>query len=308
VDERAYVDHTQRFAGDKQGHAEHRLDPLLAQDRVEHVGVIDVGEDHRLPVGRNATGEAQADRDANTPLDLFLDPDRGPRHQFVRALVEEKHGARVRVEDVADARKKHCEQFVELKVRERRIRDRLHMLDLPSRQSLRLEGSCMLDCDRCTVGGELQQLHIVLIEHSVHKRPDVENTEEAAADEQRHAKHRLDSLLTQNRVEHVRVIDILEHHRMPVRGDAPRKSTADRNPNPSLDLLLDPHCCARDELVRLLVQQQDSACVDPENLSGTNKERREQSVKLQMGERRIREGLKLLQTVGVLDVIPFRRT
>ncbi len=267
--------------------------------------MIDVFEDHRTPVRGDAARETPADRDSNPLLDLFLDPDRGARHQFVGTLVEEKHRARVRVEDVADARKKHREQLVERKVRECRVGDRLHVLDLPSCQTLRLEGSCMLDCDRCTVAGELQQLHIVLVEHPVHKRPNVENAEQAAADEQRHAEHRLDPLLAQNRVEHVRVIDVFEHHRMPVCGDAPRKSTAHRNPNPSLDLLLDPHCCARDELVRLLVQQQDSARVDSENLAGANKERREENVELQVRERRIRERLKLLQTVGVLDAIPL---
>ena len=181
VDERPDVDHAQRVAADKQRHAEHRLDPLLAQDRVEHVGVIDVGEDHRPPLGRDPAGEAAADRDANALLDLLLDPDRGPRNQLVGALVDEEHRARVRVEDVADAREQHREQVVELEVRERRIRDGLHVLDPPPRPALRLEGPRMLDRDRRTVAGELQQLHVVLVEHPVRQRPDVENAEHAAA-------------------------------------------------------------------------------------------------------------------------------
>ena len=165
----------------------------------------------------------------------------------------------------------------------------------------------MLDRDRCTVAGELQQLHIVLVEHPMHQHPHVENAEHAAGDEQRHAEHRLDPLLAQDRVEHVGVIDVVEDHRLPVRRDAAREATADRDPNTPLDLLLDPDRCPRDELVRLLVQQQDSARVDTEDLAGAKKERRQESVELQVRERRIRERLELSQTVGVLDAIPLRQ-
>ena len=274
VDERPDVDHAQRVAGDKQRHSEHRLDPLLAQNRVEHVGVIDVGEDHRLPLGRDPAREAAADRDANALLDLLLDPNRGSCDQLVGSLVDEEHRARVRFEDVADAREQHGEQVVELEVRERRIRDGLHVLDPLPRSALRLEGPCMLDCDRCPVTGELQQLHVALVEHPVRQRPDVENAEHAAADEQRNAEHRLDPLLAQDRIEHVRVIDVIEDHRPPVRCDAAREAAADRDANALLDLLLDPDRCPRDELVRLLVEQQDGARVDAEDLAGAEKERR----------------------------------
>jgi hypothetical protein len=181
----------------------------------------------------------------------------------------------------------------------------LHVLDPLARLALRLEGPCVVDCDRGTVAGELQQLHIVLIEHSVRKRPHVENAEQAVADEQRHAEHRLDPLLAQNRIGHVGVIDVREDDRLPVRCDAARETTTDPNPNLLLDLFLDPDRGPRDELVRLLVQQQDSTRVDTENLAGANKERREESVQLQMCERRISELLKLSQTVGVLDVGPL---
>ena len=114
---------------DEQRHAEHRLDPLLAQDRIEHVRVVDVVEDHRLPLGGDPPGEAAADRDANALLDLFLDPDRRPRDELVGRLVEQEHRARVRLEDVADSRQQHREQLVELEVRERRVGDRLHVLE-----------------------------------------------------------------------------------------------------------------------------------------------------------------------------------
>jgi hypothetical protein len=101
------------------------------------------------------------------------------------------------------------------------------------------------------------------------------------------------------------VIDVREDHGLPVRCDAARETTTDRDPNPLLDLFLDPDRGPRDELFRLLVQQQDGTRVDTENLAGANKERREESVELQMRERRIRERLELSQTVGVLDISPL---
>ncbi len=73
-------------------------------------------------------------------------------------------------------------------------------------------------------------------------------------------------------IEHIRVIEVFEDHRVPVRCDAARETAADRDPNALLDLLLDPDRCPRDELVRLLVKQQDSAGVDAEDLADTEKE------------------------------------
>ena len=132
-------------------------------------------------------------------------------------------------------------------------------------------------------------------------------------DEQRDAEHRLDPLLAQDRVEHVRVIDVVEDHRPPFRGDAAGESAADRDADALLHLLLDPDRRPRDELVRLLVEQQDRARVDIEDLAGPEKERRQQRVELQMRERRIRERLKTAKAIGLLardfylSATPFRR-
>ena len=108
----------------------------------------------------------------------------------------------------------------------------------------------------------------------MHQHPDVENPKQAASNEQRYTEHRFDPLLAQNRVEHIGVIDVLEDHRLPVRRDAARETTSDRDPDAALDLFLDPDCGPRDELVRLLIQQQESARIDPEDLTDANKERR----------------------------------
>ena len=45
--ERADVQHADHLTVDAQRHAEHRLDALLAKDRIDHVGVVDVVENHR---------------------------------------------------------------------------------------------------------------------------------------------------------------------------------------------------------------------------------------------------------------------
>jgi hypothetical protein len=136
-----------------------------------------------MALGRDPAGEAEADWDANTALDLFLYPDRGSRNQLVGILVDEEHCARVSSEDVADAWEEYREQVVELEVPESRIRDGLHVFDPFPRLAFRLESSCMLDCDRCAITGELQELHIALIEHPVRQHADVENAEHASANE-----------------------------------------------------------------------------------------------------------------------------
>jgi hypothetical protein len=269
--------------------------------------VIDVGEDHRVPLGGDPTGEAATDRDADTALDLFLDPNGRPCDQLVGGFIDEEHRARVSFEDVADAREQYREQAVEVEVGERRIRDGLHVLDPLARVSLRLEGPGMLDRDRCAVTGKLQQLHICRVEQAVRQYPHVENAEDPATDEQRHAEHRLDSLRVQNRIEHVGVIEVIEDYRPLVGGDAARKAEADGDADALLDLLFDPDRCTRYELMRVLVEQQDSAGVDTKNLAGAEKERRKKDVQIQMRERRIRERLELAKAVGVVEISVHRR-
>ena len=69
--ERADVQHADHVAANDQRHAEHRLDPLLAQDRVHDVGVVDVVEDHRAAPsrrrGRRSRGRAGCARPARPP-------------------------------------------------------------------------------------------------------------------------------------------------------------------------------------------------------------------------------------------------
>ena len=54
------------------------MDPLVPQDRVEHVGVIDLVEEHSALLRGDPAGEALPERDSHPLADLFLDaPGRG---------------------------------------------------------------------------------------------------------------------------------------------------------------------------------------------------------------------------------------
>jgi hypothetical protein len=81
------------------------------------------------------------------------------------------------------------------------------------------------------------------------------------------------------------VIDVVEDHRPLLGGDPARKASADGDADALLDLLLDAERCPRDELVRFLVDEEDRAGVDLEDLLGAFEQRAEQLVETQMRER-----------------------
>ena len=116
--ERANVQHAHDLAAHEQRHAEQRLDPLLPQDRVHNVRVVDVVQDDGPSVRRDATGEAPAEWDANTLLDLFLDAAGRARDEISTILVEEQDRARVGVQHLARAIQKRIQQLLELEVAE----------------------------------------------------------------------------------------------------------------------------------------------------------------------------------------------
>src|SRR5881227_4292037 len=72
--QRADVDDADQPSRGEQGHAEQRLDALLAQGRVEDVRAFDVVEHDGTTLGRDTAGEATPDRDVHTALDRILDP------------------------------------------------------------------------------------------------------------------------------------------------------------------------------------------------------------------------------------------
>ena len=124
--ERADVQDADDAAPDDERDAEEAADPLLAQDRVEDVGMVDVGDDDRAPLGGHAAGEAAADGDADALLDLLLDPLRraGAQHLVV-VVVDEEERRRVAAEDLGDALEQLGEEVVQREVGERGLRDAL---------------------------------------------------------------------------------------------------------------------------------------------------------------------------------------
>ncbi len=115
-------------AGDEERHADHRLDPLLAQNRVQHFCLVDVVEDDR-PLARGyAAREAAADRDSHAGFDLFLDSDRRASDKLIGLLVEQEDRAGVGAEDVADPRQQHTQQLLDFEMRERGVSDGLEPL------------------------------------------------------------------------------------------------------------------------------------------------------------------------------------
>jgi hypothetical protein len=261
------------------------------------VRVVDVAENDRALLGRHPAGEAPPDRDANALLDLLLDPHRGTRDQLVRAFVEQQHGAGVGREDRADAGQQHLEQLLELEVGQRRVRDRLDVLEPLARGAFGRECAGVLDRERGAVGGELQELRVGRRELARPQRADVEDADRLPADEQRHAQERLDPLLAQDRVEDVRVVDVAENDRALLGGHAAGEATPDGDADALLDLLLDADGRARDELVRLLVEQQHRAGVGVQQLAHAHEQRRQQLLEVEVREGRVGECLQPLQTV-----------
>ena len=123
--ERADVKYADDPVAHDQRHAEEGLDAFLEQNRIEHVAVVDVGEEDRSALGGDAAGEAAADGDAHALLDFFFDSDGGARDELVGGLVEQQDGARVDVEDRVDPLEQLREQLLELEMRERRVGDGL---------------------------------------------------------------------------------------------------------------------------------------------------------------------------------------
>jgi hypothetical protein len=108
-------------------------DALSAQERVEHIRLLDVRQDDGPQLRCDATSEALADRDADGRVELFLDPHRRMRDELVPLLVQQQDGAGIRAEQRPDP-------FEELRgpvgaVPERRVGDCLQpvkLLRLPS--------------------------------------------------------------------------------------------------------------------------------------------------------------------------------
>ncbi len=165
-------------------------------------------------------------------------------------------------------------------MRKRNVGDLLDTPESVRQRSLALEESAVLDRERCAVGDELEQLGLLLGELTRRQGPDVDDADDAAADEQRRAQERLDSLLAEDRVEHIRVIDVFDDNRAPLGGDPPREAEPEGDARPALDGFLEPARSPRHELVGRFVEQKERCGVAPQRVADADEQLVEQLVEL----------------------------
>ena len=115
---------------DQQRRAQERFDPLLAQDWVEHVRVVDVLDDHRPPLGGDLAREADAHGDACAALHGLLKAACRTGDELVGPFVEQKERCRVAAERIADSDEQLVQELVQLEVRKCGIRDGLDAPEL----------------------------------------------------------------------------------------------------------------------------------------------------------------------------------
>src|SRR5947209_13008915 len=133
---RANVQHPDEIALHDQWGPEQRADPLLPQDRVEDVGVIDVGDEDRGSLGGNAPGEPMPDRDADALLHLLLDPLRRPGDQLPGVRIEQEDRDGVHLEDLLDSNQELVEKLLEAELRQRGITQAVERPNLLARRQV----------------------------------------------------------------------------------------------------------------------------------------------------------------------------
>ena len=110
------------------------LDPLLAQDRVQDVRVVDVSNHDRPLLGRDSSSETLAERNAHSALNLLLEPLGRSRDQVLSLGVEEQDRARVGFEQITGPHEQLVEQFIQRELGQRDVGDGLeaaHPADRP---------------------------------------------------------------------------------------------------------------------------------------------------------------------------------
>jgi hypothetical protein len=113
------VEDTEDLLVHDERYAEHRLDPLVQEDRIEQVRVVDAVEDDGAALRGDPTRKAASDRDTNGLLHFFLDSDGRSGHELPAIVVQEQHCAGVDAEDLFRSLEQGREQVVELEVGER---------------------------------------------------------------------------------------------------------------------------------------------------------------------------------------------
>ena len=113
--QRADVQHADHPAASDQRYAYQGADPLRQQDRVQHGGVVNTIEDHRLVPGGDPPSEPPADRDPHALAHLLLQPGRRRGDQLPRGEVQQQHRGGVGSEDRPGALEQLREQLTIIK-------------------------------------------------------------------------------------------------------------------------------------------------------------------------------------------------
>src|SRR2546421_13417 len=74
----------------------------------------------------------------------------------------------------------------------------------------------------------LNELVVIWCKPPRHQRPHVDDAQHPPAREHRRPEERLHALLAQDRVQRLRVVDVLDHDRRALRGDPPREAPPER--------------------------------------------------------------------------------
>ena len=109
----------------EQRHADHPADAVPEQDRVDHVGGVDVRDHHRLSGRGHPAGESGAERNANALPDLVLQPLGGDRGEECAGVIHQQDRRGVDTEQFAHPGQQLVEQFFEGELRQCHVGDRL---------------------------------------------------------------------------------------------------------------------------------------------------------------------------------------
>ena len=145
---------------------------------------------------------------------------------------------------------------------------------------------------------QLKELHVRFAELTRDERPHMQYTEDLAADEQRYADHRADTLRSEDGVQNVLVVHTPDHERVAFSRDASRESLAHRDPDPLLDLLLEPLRGSRDEIVRPMVQQEHGRRVHLEDVADSDQQLIEEVLRGEVGQSNVRHSEQPAQSFG----------
>src|SRR6202030_2764526 len=106
-------------------------------------------------------------------------------------------------------------------------------------------------------------------------------------------EQRSDALFAQDRIEDVRMVDVSHEDRHPLGGDSSSKALSEGDPDPTLDLLLDPLRGPRHQLLGVAVEEQDRRRVDAERLPHAGQELVEQGLEAKLRKSGIAEAIEV---------------